>query len=91
MYTYTSNVASVITFNHGTVIGWLSAAVPNFISGKTPLNDGNLSLNEVTLLASTLHIGALVGVLLWGAIASCFGSRVALICLAPSHSVSFNY
>lgn len=66
---------NIIVFGFGCNIGWFSPILPILVSNDTPLAAGPLSIDEVGWIASLPSLGAILGVLFYGLLATKFGYR----------------
>lgn len=73
---------------YGCGVGWLSMALPLLKSQHTPLQTGPLTVEEISWIGSAIPIGAVVGNILCGYIATIFGSRHSILLLGLPELVS---
>lgn len=71
----------MIALSHGSMIGWVSSALPILTSDNTPLIRP-LTNDETSWVGSVNCVGAIIGSLSFGYIATLLGSKRAVIFLA---------
>lgn len=57
----------------GCAVGWLSMALPLLQSDDSPLENGKLSVSDLSWIGSIMSIGALTGNLLYGFLVTIIG------------------
>lgn len=60
---------------YGCAIGWVSMALPLLQSDNSPLENGKLSISEVSWIGSIVSVGALIGNFFCGFIVTIIGAR----------------
>lgn len=78
---------NLIVLSHGNILGWFSPAVSLFSTPKTPLKE-DLSIEQISWLATVLSISTIFGTLISGVFLELFGYRFALMFMALPHIVS---
>lgn len=56
--------ACLITYSHGSSIGWLAPAIEWFRSDKSPLDSGVITTEEISWIGGTGYLGAVFGVII---------------------------
>lgn len=68
---------------HGAVVSWFAPSLPILLSDNTPLESGPLTNTELSWLGSINNLGALVGILLFGALLTPYlGCKKSMLFLA---------
>ncbi|XP_052864417.1 uncharacterized protein LOC128271026 [Anopheles cruzii] len=78
-------VVNIIALAHGTTLGWVSPSLPYLQSNETHLAGGPLTVEQTSWLGSSLCLGGMTGVVLFGALADRFGKRRALQLVTVPH------
>ncbi|XP_053663210.1 facilitated trehalose transporter Tret1-like [Anopheles marshallii] len=78
-------VANLIALAHGFTLGWVSPSLEYLRSNDTHLAGGPMTVEEISWLGSSLCIGGMIGVPLYGSLADRIGKRRALQCIAVPH------
>uniref|UniRef100_A0A4Y0BUW0 MFS domain-containing protein n=1 Tax=Anopheles funestus TaxID=62324 RepID=A0A4Y0BUW0_ANOFN len=78
-------VANLIALAHGFTLGWVSPSLEYLRSNDTHLTGGPMTVEETSWLGSSLCIGGMIGVALYGSLADRIGKRKALQCIAIPH------
>ncbi|ETN57861.1 sugar transporter [Anopheles darlingi] len=76
---------NIIALAHGGVLGWVSPSLAYLQSNETHLTGGPLTVEQTSWLGSSLCIGGMVGVTLFGLLADYVGKRRALQCITVPH------
>ncbi|XP_035783797.1 facilitated trehalose transporter Tret1-like isoform X1 [Anopheles albimanus] len=76
---------NIIALAHGGVLGWVSPSLAYLQSNETHLAGGPLTVEQTSWLGSSLCIGGMVGVTLFGLLADYVGKRKALQCITVPH------
>lgn len=77
-FNYGVSKANLLTFSHGSNVGWFSPALPILTSDRTSLLDGPFSQETVGLIGSLVPIGAIFGGLGFGLVANWIGYKRAM-------------
>lgn len=76
-------VANLIALSHGTIIGWVSPAIPKLSSAGTPLiKSGPLTNDQISWIGSINCVGGLLGSFSFGYFTAMLGSKRAVFFLA---------
>lgn len=78
---------NVLVFGFGFGIGWLSPALPLFLSSDTPLSSGPFTTEQLSWAGSALSVGGVVATPLWGYFTIRFGTKMTLLLLAIPQAV----
>ncbi|XP_050093676.1 uncharacterized protein LOC126576447 [Anopheles aquasalis] len=76
---------NIIALAHGGVLGWVSPSLAYLQSNGTHLAGGPLTVEQTSWLGSSLCIGGMIGVTLFGLLADYVGKRRALQCITVPH------
>lgn len=68
-------------FGHGTIVGWVSPALPLLLSDDTPLISGPLTNVQLSWIGSLPSFAAIFGTTTFGYISSVMGVKRAMIFL----------
>uniref|UniRef100_A0A182W7L4 Major facilitator superfamily (MFS) profile domain-containing protein n=1 Tax=Anopheles minimus TaxID=112268 RepID=A0A182W7L4_9DIPT len=79
------NFTNLIALAHGFTLGWVSPSLEYLLSNDTHLTGGPMTVEETSWLGSSLCIGGMIGVILYGSLADRIGKRKALQCIAIPH------
>ncbi|XP_052892091.1 uncharacterized protein LOC128300161 [Anopheles moucheti] len=77
--------ANLIALAHGFTLGWVSPSLEYLRSNDTHLAGGPMTVEEISWLGSSLCIGGMIGVPIYGSLADRIGKRKALQCIAVPH------
>lgn len=66
---------NIIVFAFGCNVGWFSPTLPILVSDDTPLAGGPLNIGEIGWIACLPSLGAILGVLFYGILATKIGYR----------------
>uniref|UniRef100_A0A182MFI3 Major facilitator superfamily (MFS) profile domain-containing protein n=1 Tax=Anopheles culicifacies TaxID=139723 RepID=A0A182MFI3_9DIPT len=79
------DVTNLIALAHGFTLGWVSPSLEYLLSNDTHLAGGPMTVEETSWLGSSLCIGGMIGVTVYGSLADRIGKRRALQCIAIPH------
>lgn len=82
------HVANLIMVGYGCAIGWVSMALPLLQSNNSPLENGSLSVGEMSWIGSIVSIGALAGNLICGFAVTIIGARHTIFMIGFPQLVS---
>ncbi|XP_053673559.1 facilitated trehalose transporter Tret1-like [Anopheles nili] len=82
-----SFVVNIISLSHGFALGWVSPSLEYLQSNGTHLTSGPITVEQTSWLGSSISLGAVFGVVLYGFIADRFGKRTALQLTLVPHVV----
>lgn len=85
-----SPIVNVITFGHGTVLGWVSPFLPYLQSGGTHLTSGPVSTEQASWIGSTVCIGGVIGATTFGFLTERLGRKRGLQLIAVPQLVSID-
>ncbi|KAL7028651.1 hypothetical protein ACKWTF_005938 [Chironomus riparius] len=80
---------NLLTFSYGFTCGWLSGALIIFESPETPLDTGNLTIEEIGWIASSIAIGGFIANLFFGWLSERTGRKVALYVVVVPQMLSW--
>uniref|UniRef100_A0A182JVW4 Major facilitator superfamily (MFS) profile domain-containing protein n=1 Tax=Anopheles christyi TaxID=43041 RepID=A0A182JVW4_9DIPT len=78
-------IANLIALAHGITLGWVSPSLEYLRSNETHLVGGPVTVEETSWLGSSLCIGGMIGVTLYGSLADRIGKRRAMQIIAIPH------
>lgn len=89
MLTHKSLVTvNIITFCHGTTIGWMSPSAPVLKGEDSPLQSGPITVAQMSWIGSYFSIGALAGNLIFAILLKYIGLRRSISLLTLPNIVS---
>lgn len=71
-------LASIISFSHGCIIGWVTPALLVLTTDATPLQSGPITLDEMSWIGSVNSVGAIAGSFTFGCFTSFVGCKRAM-------------
>lgn len=72
----------MITLAYGCIIGWVSSAIAQLMSGDSPLDSGPITVIEASWIGSIICIGSMLGMVSFGYVCALVGSKRATCLIA---------